>query len=381
MMSTNHAAMNSIYPCRTQKEQKLFERLPEIFHGRDQAFIPPFPGSIVKYLSKTSAFSRLYGEIHPFLAWRDGKPVGRIAAIINRAHNERYGDKTGFFGFFDCEDDSGLAEALFSTVAEVLRSRGLESLRGPYNPSINDECGLLVQGFEHPPCLGLVWNPQYYENLIRQMGFKTVCKSFGFLLPLHRLDPPERLKRIVERVAKRSSIKLRPIKMSKLEEELKIVLEVYNATLERNWGFVPITMDDLLAAADDMKAFADPEMILIAEMNGENAGVALSLPNFNEILSRTKRTPHLLRLPHIFWLMKTRRINWARQVVYGIGPRFRDRGLHAWLLYEQFVSAKERYAKATLGWIEESNTEILENSLMIGAIQQQEWRIYEKSLF
>jgi hypothetical protein len=108
--------------------------------------------------------------------------------------------------------------------------------------------------------------------------------------------------------------------------------------------------------------------------------VALSLPNFNEILSRTKRTPRLLRLPHIFWLMKTRRINWGRQVVYGIAPRFRDRGLHAWLLYEQFVSAKERFANATLGWIEESNTEILENSFMFGAIQQQEWRIYEKSL-
>jgi hypothetical protein len=96
-------------------------------------------------------------------------------------------------------------------------------------------------------------------------------------VPLHRLDLPERLKRLVERVAKRSSIKLRPIKMSQLKEELKIVREVYNATLERNWGFVPITMDDLLAAANDMKAFADPEMILIAEMNGENAGVALSL--------------------------------------------------------------------------------------------------------
>jgi hypothetical protein len=122
-----------------------------------------------------------------------------------------------------------------------------------------------------------VWNPEYHKTLIEQIGFKTVCKSFGFLLPLYRLDLPERLKRLVERVAKRSSIKLRPIKMSQLKEELKIVREVYNATLERNWGFVPITMDDLLAAANDMKAFADPEMILIAEMNGENAGVALSL--------------------------------------------------------------------------------------------------------
>ena len=156
--------------------------------------------------------------------------------------------------------------------------------------------------------------------------------------------------------------------------------KVYNATLERNWGFVPITMDDLLAAADDMRAFPDPEMILIAEINGENAGVALTLPNFNEILARVKKTPHFLRLPHIFWLMKTHRINAARQAVLGISPRFRDRGLHAWLLYEQFVSAKQRYANATLGWIEETNTEIIENSLMVGAIQQQEWRIYEKSL-
>jgi hypothetical protein len=340
MMPIIRENMNSIYPCRSRNEERLFERLPEVFHGGDPAFIPPFPGSIIKYLSKKSAFNRLYGEIYPFLAWRDGKPVGRIAAIVNRAHNERYRDKTGFFGFFDCEDNSELAEALLNTAAEVLRSRGMESLRGPYNPSINDECGLLVQGFEHPPCLGLIWNPDYHKTLIEKMGFKTVCKSFGFLLPLHRLDPPERLKRIVERVAKRSSIKLRPIKMSQLKEELKIVREVYNATLERNWGFVPITVDDLLAAADDMRAFADPEMILIAEMNGENAGVALSLPNFNEILACVKQTPHLLRLPHIFWLMKTRRINCVRQVVYGIAPRFRDRGLHAWLLYKQFVSAK-----------------------------------------
>jgi hypothetical protein len=372
--------MNSTCLCRTRKEERLFERLPEALHGMDTAFVPPFPGSIVKYLSPKSPFNRLYGEIHPFLAWRDGKPVGRIAAIVNHAHNERYGDKTGFFGFFDCEDDIGLARELFDKASELLRARGLESIRGPYNPSINDECGLLTEGFEYPPCLGLVWNPPHHRTLIEQMGFKSVCKLFGLLLPLHRLEPNERLKRVVERIAKRSSIKLRPINMSRLEEELKIVREVYNSTLERNWGFIPISMDDLLAAADDMRAFADPEMILIAEMKGENAGVALSLPNFNEILVRTKKTPHILRLPHIFWLMKTQRINWVRQAVYGISPRFRDRGLHAWLLYEHFAIGKQRYANATLGWIEENNTEILENSRMLGAIPHQEWRIYEKSL-
>jgi len=373
--------MLSISACHSSKEKKLFERIAEILHAGDPAFIPPFPGSVVKYLQSTSPFNRLYGEIHPFIALRDGKPVGRIAAIVNRAHNERYCDKTGFFGFFECENNPETARALFEKAAELLRSKSLSVIRGPYNPSINDECGLLTKGFEFEPCIGLTWNPHYYQGLVEGFGFETVNRSFGFLLPLHQLEPPQRLKRIVDRVAKRSRIRLRPIDLNNIEKELEIVHEVYNDTLERNWGFIPITMDDLLGAAADMKAFADPDMILIAEIDGQNAGVALSLPNFNEILGMTKKTPHWLRLPHIVWLMKTHRINWARQVVYGISPRFRDKsGLHGWLLLEQFVCAKARFDNASLGWIQESNTEILENSRLVGGIERQEWRIYEKPL-
>lgn len=372
--------MITVTPCKTHRELVRFERLPELLYGSDPAFVPPFPGSITKFFSPKSAFLRVHGELYPLIAWRDGKPVGRIVAIVNRTHNERYADKTGLFGFFDCVDDAEVAAALFEKASEILRSKGLASIRGPYNPSINDECGLLVQGFEHPPCIGLTWNPAYIQRLVEREGFQTVCKTFGFLLPLHRLEPPERLVRIVDRVAKRASIKLRPIKLKELEKELEIVHEVYNSTLERNWGFIPISMEDLLGAADDMRALADPEMILIAEIRGQNAGVAISLPNFNEVLIQIKRTPHFLRLPHILWLMKTHKINWARQVVYGISPKFRDRGLHGWLLLEQFACAKARYANATLGWIEETNTEILENSKMLGGEQQQEWRIYEKPL-
>ena len=140
-------------------------------------------------------------------------------------------------------------------------------------------------------------------------------------------------------------------------------------------------MEDLLSAAEGMRAIADPGMILIAEMNGENAGIALSLPNFNELLALTKRTPRWLRLLHVGWLMKTRKIRTARQVVYGISPRFRDRGgLHAWLLFEQFVCAKARYHDAQLGWIEESNVEILENCRMLGAVRRRTWNIFEKNL-
>lgn len=354
--------------------------MAERLHGTDPAFIPPFPGSIAKYLSPKSAFHVRHGEITAFLAMRDGRPVGRIAAVINRSHNERYGDRTGFFGFFECEDNPETARLLFGRVEDVLREAGLEAMRGPYNPSINDDCGLLTSRFDLPPCIGLTWNPGYYPGLLVGAGFRSVRTMHGMNLPMHRLEQPARMARIVERIASRSRLKMRTMDLTRLPEELEIVREVYNATLERNWGFVPISMEDLLAAADDMRAIADPRLLLIAESDGKDAGVAITLPNFNEILGRIKKTPHWLRLPHIFWLMKTHRINSCRQTVLGVVPGFRDRGLHAWLIHEQFVRAQERYDNATLGWMEENNTEILKNCELVGGEWERTWEIFEKAV-
>lgn len=354
--------------------------MPETLHGTVPAFIPPFPGSVAKYLSPESAFHVRHGTISAFVATRNGRPVGRIAAIINRSHNERYSDRTGFFGFFECENDPATAGALFRQAEEVLRAAGMDRMRGPYNPSINDECGVLADRFELPPMIGLTWNPEYYLALLEGAGFVSVRVLHGMNLPMHRLPQPARLARIVERIAARSHLKIRTMDISRLPEELKIVREVYNATLERNWGFVPISMEDLLAAADDIRAIADPRLLLIAEMDGKDAGVAITLPNFNEILARVKNTPHWLRLPHIFLLMKTQKINSCRQTVLGVVPGCRDRGLHAWLIHEQFVRAQERYAYATLGWLEDTNSEIMKNCEIVGGEFERTWRIYEKPL-
>ena len=354
--------------------------MAENLHGTDPAFIPPFPGSVAKYLSAKSAFHLRHGEITGFIAVRDGRPVGRIAAIINRSHNERYSDRTGFFGFFECDDNPATANALFGKVAGVLKAAGMDRMRGPYNPSINDECGMLASRFDLPPVIGLTWNPEYYLRLLAVEGFADVRTLHGMNLPMHRLPQPARLARIVDRIATRSNLKMRTLDISRLPEELKIVREVYNATLERNWGFVPISMEDLLAAADDIRAIADPKLLLIAEMDGKDAGVALTLPNFNEILAKVKRTPHWLRLPHILFLMRTHKINSCRQTVLGVVPGCRDRGLHAWLIHEQFVRAQERYANATLGWMEDTNSEIMKNCEVVGGEYERIWKIFEKAL-
>jgi hypothetical protein len=366
--------------CESPRDRLRFERFPERLHAGEPIFTPPFPGSIAKILAPDSAFHKRHGKIFPFLALRNGVPVGRIAAIINHSHNSYHKDQTGFFGFFDCEDNMETARALFEKAGSVLQGLGMTALRGPYNPSINDECGLLVWGFHQPTCVGLTWNPAYYEHLVLQNGFDRKMSSYGFDLPLHRLEGPSRLKPLAERFAKRTKARLRAMDMKNLARDLDIVQEVYNATLERNWGFVPIAKEDMDSAAEEFRAIAYPPMMMIVEQDGVNAGVALTIPNINEHLRAIRKTPWILRLLHFLYLLKTRRPQSGRQVVYGIASRFRNNGLHAWLTYHHFMEAKAHLHQAELGWIQETNTEVLELSELIGGEKIHKWDIYERPI-
>ena len=368
-----------VRPCLTPRDFRLFETCAEKILRHARCFVPPLPGTVSKWLGPKSPFRR-HGEIFPFLARRAGKVVGRVAAILNRSHNSWCQDTTGFFGFFECCDDPAAARALLDAVGGLLRSRGFSILRGPYNPSIHDECGLLTQGFEDRPCIGLTWNPPYYDKLLRAAGLRPAMVSYGYYLALNQLDPPARLRRLAEHVARRSRVCLRPLRLEALQDELPIIQEVYNATLERNWGFYPITAEDLQMAASDLRQIADPGIIKIAEQDGRRAGVALALPDLNTFLATARPLPRPLRPLFLLALLRTKRPERGRQVMYGVAPAFRDRGLHAWLSYEHFLDSKARYSRAVLGWIQENNTEVLEMAEFIGGERKLEWTIYEKPL-
>jgi hypothetical protein len=368
----------TVRPCEGPAAWRKFERYAEVVNGHYAAFVPPLPGTVVAHLAGRSAFARRHGKVIPLMAWRGGRASGRIAAIINRSHNTCHADKTGFFGFFECEDDPAVAHALVSHAARVLREHGLETIRGPYNPSINDECGLMVGGFSEQSFMGFVWNPPHYEKLLRAAGLVPLVMSCGYLLPLHRLEPPLRLERLAQRARSQSKIRLRPINMDDLPGDLGIIREIYNATLEGNLGFVPISNDDLASAADEIKMIAQPAMIQIAECEGKKAGVALSLPNINEFLAIVKQTPRFLRSAHMLLLLKTSQPRSGRQVAYGITPAFRDRGLHPWLSYEHFLAAKKHFHHAALGWIQETNTETLMMAELLGGERAWRWAIFEK---
>jgi hypothetical protein len=372
--------MITIRTCRTPSDYRLFERIPELLHGSDPSFVPPFPGSIAKFLKPDSLFNRQDGTITAFIASRDGRPVGRIAAIRNRSHNAHWNDHVGFFGFFACEDDEEAARALFAHVEQTLGKFGCDAIRGPYNPSINEECGLLIEGFDGPPSISMPWNPPYYARLMASVSQEITRTLFAYHLPLHIGIPP-RVQRVAARLKVRSkNVRIRSFDMSRLDEELRLAHRLYNVTLDRNWGFVPISLEDLLASAEDLKAFADPDFLIFAEVDGEPVALMLTLPNFNEILIRTKRVPRWLRLPWILWLMKTHRIRTVRQVVLGIAPEHRERGLAGLLCNDMVLRTQKTADSAELSWIEANNTQVINIIGLMGASHSRTYAIYEKPL-
>jgi len=305
--------------------------------------------------------------------------VGRIAAIVNHSHNSYYKDKTGFFGFFDCIDDPEVAVALFSAASARLREKGFAILRGPYNPTVNDEVGLMVEGFNSAPFVMMPYNPAYYLGLYEKLGLVPTRDLVAFYMPAEK-EAPQRITRVVERIRKSSGITLRNINMARLNDELKVIHMLYNLTLTKNWGFVPITYEDLQSVAGELKAFVDPTMVMIAEKNGEPIGFSLMFPNINEIMWKVKKSPRWLRVIKFIWYLKTSHPREARLAVLGVHPEYRNAGLGALFYYETLIRGQKKYIGGELSWVDSENVDIIKGITLMGAKPYKRYRLFEKQL-
>jgi len=313
------------------------------------------------------------------VAHKNGKPVGRIAAIENRAHNQYYKDKVGFFGFFDVVNDNEVASALIQVVEAELKSRGLTSLRGPYNPTVNDECGLLVEGFDSPPMIMMTYNPSYYLKLYDDLGLKRVRDLYAYYIS-NEVPISEKLTRVAERLNKNGKVIIRHIQLSKFKEELKIIHELYNATLNRNWGYVPLALEDLEFAANDLKAFVEPEYVLIAEKDGEPVGFSMLLPNINELMWKVKNSSTLGKMIKFLWYLKVNPPKQGRLAVLGVKPEFQASGIAAVFYLEAILRGGKRFKGAECSWVEESNTPMMRSLEVLGAKKYKSYRVFEKPL-
>jgi hypothetical protein len=318
-----------------------------------------------------------HAEAEYFLAERDGEVAGRIAAIHNRAHNEFHDDTVGFFGFFDTVNEQPVADGLFAAAAEWLQPRGLTAMRGPASFSTNDECGMLVDGFNAPPTVLTPHTPRYYVELTERAGLAKVKDVFMYQTVSNQL--PERLVRGAKLIAKRNKITLRTLDMKRFNEEVELIKKVYNSAWERNWGFVPMTDAEIDHLAKELRPVVVPELVVFAEREGELVGFAVALPDLNVAL---KANPSGRLFPGILKILwRARKIKRIRILLLGLFPDYRRSGADAMMyhwIWDQGYAMGYRWAEA--GWILEDNTAMKNGLTRMGFEHYRTLRFYERPL-
>ena len=341
-----------IVPVAGRRDLEAFVALPYQLHRRDPCFTPPLRRDVRALLdaSRHPFFRHAVREL--FLARREGRVVGRIAAIHDAAHERVHQDGAGFFGFFETTSEPAVAQALFDAAAGSLRARGCLRLRGPLSPSINDEAGLLVDGFETPSVVMMPHNPAYYPQLVEGAGFKKLKDLLAFESTDTRL--PERLVRATEIVEKRHAIATRTIDMRRFPQEVELVKRLFNTGWERNWGAVPLDDAEIAELARQLKPVVVPELVVFAERNGEPIGFAAAIPDMNVAL-RANRSGRLF--PGILKLLwASRRITRLRVLLLGVLPAWRGRGIDALLYRRIWENGRARgFSWAEAGWVLEDN--------------------------
>jgi GNAT superfamily N-acetyltransferase len=314
-----------------------------------------------------------------YVAYKDGRPAGRIAAIDNRRHVEFHDEPVGFFGFFECVDDEDVARSLFQAAEDWLRPRGLTALRGPTSFSTNDVAGLLIEGFDSPPVILMPYNPRYYERLLFGLGFERV----KVLLAYEQIgnEAPEYLRRATAVIARRTGARLRPLDMKNFDEELAIIQRIYADAWEKNWGFVPMTEAEVEFMARELKPAVNPELVPIAELDdGTPVGFAIALPDYNHALIHL-RSGRLFPLGLLKLLWYRRSIYRIRILALGLVEGQRGRGIDA-MLYQWIFDAGRRngITHAEFGWVLEDNEAMRRPIEKLGSRGYKRYGLYEKPL-
>lgn len=345
-------------------------------------WVPPLRLSVYENLDieKNPFYKR--ATIQLFIAERDHKVVGRIAAIENRAHNEFHKDKMGFYGFFESIDDQEVANELFKTAEKWLLARGLTAMMGPMNPSTNHECGLLVRGQSQHPTIMTTWNPKYYEELHDRFGLTKAKDLVAYIIAKEKNSelPPRVVKYVQKLRAENSSVKFRDFNVKDFKGEVAKCFEIYNTAWEKNWGFFPMTEEEFSFSAKDMKMILDPRMAFIAEVNGKPAGFMLAVPDLNYVF---KHIPNGKLFPTgIFKLLLGKKlVKTVRIITLGVKPEFRGGGIFALFTFEAFERANRfGYLAGEASWILEDNVAMNKPWQDLGAPLYRRWRIYEKTL-
>jgi len=369
-----------VRPVAGKRDLERFVRLPFELYRNEPRWVAPLLTDVRKRLDRKRNPFFAHAEAEYFLAWRDGRPVGRISAQVDRRFNDHQANDWGLWGFFESEDDPETAGALLAAAEDWLRARGSDRMVGPMDFTTNDECGLLIEGHDRPAIILATWQHPYYEGLIESAG---LVKAMDLLMwSLHISDRDRVHPAIWEAAGKVESehgIVCRPMRKRDLDAEVTAFLEVYNAAWEKNWGAVPLTAEEAHHYARDLKPVLDENWAMIAERKdtGEVVGAALTLPDFNQVLAHLNG--RLLPFGWVKALYWRRKIDSVRVFALGVKPDYQHTGVAARFYQMHFESAaRTRQKQGEMGWILETNKPMNRAMEGMGGEVVRRFRLYER---
>jgi GNAT superfamily N-acetyltransferase len=362
----------------SKQDRKKFVELPFKLYKDNQYWVPPL---------KSDIYFKLDTKKHPFwehairelfIAEEDGKVVGRIAAIVDFNYNELWQENMGAFGFFESVIDDEVAVDLLDAAIMWLKEQGAEFVRGPLSPSMNDECGFLIEGYNSPPVFMMPYNLQYYPELVERYGFRKAKDLLAFYKS-HEDPPSPQVMSVVEHLLQNPNITLRTLDMKHLDRDIKIIKELYNASWEDNWGFSPMTEKEFNLMVRELKKIVDPQLVWFAYYKGQPAGISITLPDYNFIFK--KLNGRLGPIGILKFLYYSKRIPGTRALIFGFKKEYRRLGLPSLLYYKTEQAAlKHGYKWCELSWNLEDNDLINQFDTKVGGRVYKRYRIYEKPI-
>ncbi len=391
--SVSSFATTKIRKVENRKDKLRFVRLPWNLYENEKNWVPPLEMDRMRLIDEVKNPFYKHATHQLFLAEdTNGKVIGRIAAIINHRHNELYASEngtTGFVGFFECINDQSVANALFLAAEDFLRSHGMKHVRGPVSPSINDEVGLLVEGFEYPPAVMMPYHPSYYKTLWEKAGYGKVQDLLAWKIT-EAISLSSKIERVTNILRERSKVKIRSLDMKKYDEEVNLIRDLYSRGWEENWGAVPLDADEITMLASELKQIIDPDFVLFAEAPGadgkpQTIGFSLCIPDINQAFLAGKPIPKgAMNLPTAISNLMTKKkaINNLRIVLLGVMPEYRGRAVDALLYREIMERAKKKgilYGEAS--WVLEDNAMMTRAAEVMNGEPYKRYRVFEKPLY
>lgn len=364
----------TVLKANSRSERREFLDYPYRLHERAPNWIAPLRSEQSRLLDERRHPFYRHAEVELFLAKRGAETVGRIAAILDGNAPQVDGRKVGAFGFFDCNPDEESARVLLDAAREWLQAKKAGLMRGPTDPSFNYNCGVLVEGFDDPPAVGVAYNPSYYGRLLAGAGLRGVKDLVAVHLRSDDLRT-SRARRLARYGLATPGLRLRSYDPRQREREVQRIWELYSQSWSTNWGFVPASLEEVRLLATDIEKIADLRLVQFCELEGRAVGIAVVLPDWNQALSRANGS----LLPFGWWrvLRARRNITRARIYIVGVIPALQGTAMAAAFLSMAESPASAPYRDVEASWILEDNHAALRGLETLGGRIAKRYRIYD----